>query len=451
MIDELVKRFIGPAGLRVELTKGAIGSFGLKMVNTLLNLGLSILMARILAPEGYGIYTFALSLVTLLAIPVQMGLYTLVLREVAKYSHAGRWDLLRGILRRSDQAVLLLSLVIGLPTVVVVGWLARHGLTTQLATIAWALPLLLLVSLGRLREAALQGLRRVVQAQLPEALLRPGFLIVFLGIASRTSGLTPQSTMALSCVAACLALSFGVIMLFRSLPTDCRSVPAGYDMPAWSHSLLPLSMLDGLSVIISQTDIFMLGLLSTKGEVGLYRVAFSGAALIIFLQTAVIAVLAPYIARLHSAGDKARLQRLLTKSSRLALLPALPVAGLLIVFGKPILGHVFGNSYQASHLAMAILCIGQLVNVATGSVHLILNMTGHERETLKGVVVAAIVNVVLDAAMIPFFGAVGAATASTVATIFVNLHLWRKVWLRLGLQSAAFSFFAAEKNGEIRG
>ncbi len=441
MIDALVGRIIGRTGLRVEIATSTVGSLGLKIVNTLINLASSVLLARILAPEGFGIYTFALSIVTLLAIPVQLGLPTLVLREVAKYSHSERWNLIRGILRRSEQTVLLLSLGIGLLTVVVIWWLAGRGCTTQLATIACALPLLLLISLSRLRDAALQGLRKVVQGQLADSLLRPLFLIVFLalGIVSLNGRLSPQLVMAFYCAAACLALLISSMMLRRSLPSDFRSVPAGYDLPAWTRSVLFLSLLDGLSVIISQADIFMLGLLSTKVEVGLYRVAFSGAALIIFTQTSISVVMSPYIARLYSAGDRVRLQRLVTKCTRLALLTALPVAGLLICFGKPILGHVFGKRYEASYLVMAILCFGQLVNVAVGPVNIILNMTGHERETLQGVVVAAILSVVLDAAMIPSFGAAGAAMASTISIIFVNLFLWYKVWVLLRLQSAAFS------------
>ena len=64
-----------------------------------IGLGVSILLARFLGPEQFGQYTFVMVLVPLLALPITGGMQNLLTREVAAYSHAGKWRLYKGILR----------------------------------------------------------------------------------------------------------------------------------------------------------------------------------------------------------------------------------------------------------------------------------------------------------------------------------------------------------------
>ncbi len=79
------------------------------------------------------------------------------------------------------------------------------------------------------------------------------------------------------------------------------------------------------------------------------------------------------------------------------------------------------------------LDVGQFVNVAAGSVGLILIMTGHEDDTFKGLVVATIANVILNALLIPIWGLEGAAAANAVSMIIWNILLGIRVHRRLGI------------------
>ncbi|MGH2542589.1 MAG: polysaccharide biosynthesis C-terminal domain-containing protein, partial [Ardenticatenaceae bacterium] len=165
-----------------------------------------------------------------------------------------------------------------------------------------------------------------------------------------------------------------------------------------------------------------------------------GATLVAFTLTAANMVLAPYIAQLYAAGDNTRLQHMVTRGAQVILLTALPVAGTFIFFGEPILASVFGDAYRAGAAALAILCLGQLVNAGAGSVGLILNMTGHERDTAVGVAAAAAANLILNLILIPRFGIEGAAVATAVSLATWNVLLCRRVYRRVGIRSAAFHF-----------
>ena len=174
-------------------------------------------------------------------------------------------------------------------------------------------------------------------------------------------------------------------------------------------------------------------------EVGIYKVVFSLASLAILGLETINYVIQPYFARFYSEGALEQLQRLVTLSARVILAMALPPVILLVAFGEPTLEFLFGSVYGAGATALAILAMGQLVNAAMGSVGMLLNMTGHERDTMKGVAIAAVLNIALSAALIPPFGVEGAAVATATTLLIWNLVLRHYVRERLRIEPAAIS------------
>lgn len=433
---DVTRRLAGPAGW----------SLALRVVAAALALAVSILLARLLGPEGYGVYAFALAVVMLLALPTQAGLPTLLVREVARYDADGDWSRLTGLLRRGNQAVALLALAVASVAAVIA--IARGSALSaeERATFLWALCLVPLYSLGNLRGAALRGLRRVISGQFPEYVVRPGVfagcllasLAVFGTAGGPDGGIGPAEAMALHASAALVAFLVGVALLRGGLPDAARSAARRYDSRTWLRSLLPLTLLAGISMINNQMDVVLLGLLSTDAEVGIYRAALSASMPVVFALSAVNLVVAPHFSRLFAGGDLAGLQRLVTWSARVAAGVAVPAGLLLALFGTPLLGFVFGEPFAAGGAALAILVAGQLVNAMAGSVGNLLNMTGHERETVLGVGVAAAANLALNVALIPSWGMEGAATATAASLVVWNVLLVVRARRRLGIASVAW-------------
>jgi len=433
----LIHRF-RPRGLGAEIARGAVVSFGVRIGQTALALGLAILLARILGPEGFGIYSYALTLLMVLSLPVQAGLATLLTREIAAGQQRQEWGLVRGLVRRAWQGVLLYGLVVMLVGASVLFLFAGGLAGTETATVAVAFLLFPLLALIRLSSGVLRGFRHVLAAQLPDQILRQLLLVVFVGgVLLVSENVTPPLAMGLHSLAALLALLVGLIWIARVVPGEVRTEPPRYEMRAWLSALMPLTLIGGMQVINGQFDILMLGPLAGAESVGIYRVAVQGATVVAFALTAVNMVIGPHIARLHSAGDHQRLQRVVSLSARAILALAMPAAGGFILFGGPILGWLFGEPYSHGGTALAVLCAGQLVNAAMGSVGLILNMTGHERDTALGVSVAAALNVVLNLVLIPLYGIEGAAAATAISMTVWNVWLAQRVYARTGLVSFA--------------
>lgn len=417
--------------LAAHLMKGALGTGGLGLAHKTLSLVTAILLGRALGAEGYGYYAFAIAAVTFISIPAQLGIPSLATREIAASHARSEWSLMRGFRRRIAQTASF-SIILG--AILVGGALlafADEIPALDVRTFAVALLLLPLYAGLSLMGSLLRGLRRVVQGTWPNRLLQPAvFVLLLLALAG---GLSSQLAIALNVVSCAIGMIATAWLLRRYWPREASEAQPEYRTSAWLSSLLPFTLLAGINLLNQKTDIMMLGVFTSAADVGIYNVAIQGAMLVSFPLTVCNAVLAPNIARLHAQGDMRRMQRLMTVSTLAISIAAGAAALVIILAGEWLLREVFGDAFTPGYPALAILAIGQLLNAWAGSVGQFLIMTGHEKDTLKGVAVAAFLNVVLNSALIPFFGMIGAAIATAISLLTWNILLVVLVYKRLGL------------------
>jgi O-antigen/teichoic acid export membrane protein len=299
--------------------------------------------------------------------------------------------------------------------------------------------LLPLLALNALRASILRGLRCVISAQLPELLVRPG-LHFFIVTALLVNGFLNPATALISQVATTgVAFLLGARLLQRARPAPVRDAERTYQNREWARALPPFIMLAAVSTLNGEIGILALGWLGTDAEVGAMRVAQNGAILVTLSLTIVNLVIGPHVTRAHRDDDWNRLQRLSRQSARAALAVALLIALPMIFLGGPIISLVFGEAYrEGATWPLVILAMGQLINVAFGSVGLFLTMTGHERDTLHGQVIALVVNALAAVILIPKFGAMGAALAVAIGLLTWNSVLAIRFVQRLGFRPSAF-------------
>lgn len=424
--------------LKTHFARGSTGSFGLKVTTAGLAFLISLFLARLLGAAGYGAYAYAIAWVRLLVVLAILGLDKLLIREIAACHAQSIWGLMRGLLRRANQAALIASvglIILG----AAVGWALEKQLTPQMLTTLWvALIIIPLLAFMRLKQATLQGLQKVVRGQLPEMLIQPLLFIVLLGVTYLVVGvrLNPQIAAGMHAATAGVALLVGVRLLNKALPQAVKQASPTYQMRAWTRSALPLLFVSGMYIISIKISTIMLGSMKGAEAAGIYTVADQGAALILYVLFAVSAPLAPTVAGLFALRDMERLQRVVTKSARVILLLSLPIAFVLIIFGYWFL-LLFGQEFTQGRTTLILLSLAQLITAAAGPVGLLLTMTGHERDAAKGVAIGAVVNIILNILLIPKWGLQGAAIAMLSSTFVWNVLLVIWVYRRLGIHSTA--------------
>lgn len=421
------------------LARRSIASLALKLLHAVLTVVVAVLLARALGPAQFGVYAFAFAVTTVLAIPVQFGLPMLVVREIAAGRARSDAAAIQGIWRFSLRFVLVGSALVILAAAIALalGW--GQLASASRWTFLWTLTLVPLLALGALYGAALRGFDRVVLGQLPDHVLRLAiFATSILTILAWGGELTAPRAMGLHVNAAALALLAAYAFLDRV--HSVRSIGGEAD-PArfrrWMLATMPLGFIAAAQIVNTRADTLLLGIFSGAESVGLYQVAVQGAQAVALALGAINLVVAPRFAQLHQQGDTANLQRLVTLSARAVVLMAVPVVLILIIFGGWIIRWAFGAGYQSAHLPLAILVVGQLANAGFGSVGVLLNMTGHERATARGLALAAGLNLVLNFALIPSFGVNGAAAATAISLLLWNVMLWQSARLLIGIDTLA--------------
>lgn len=422
-----------------QLMKGALVRAGaasllLKVTNAILVFGVSAILARTMGPENYGVYAFALAVLTIIGLPAHIGMPQLLVRETAHAAAEKDWPKLRGLWRWTNR----LSLSISFIAVTIVGALyVTLEESPQTTTLIAGAALIPLIALGNLRAASLRGLRRVVIGQIPVSVIRPGTMLAMLAVSiffgAEKAFSEPDVAMIYYVTSALIGFLVASWFLARKRPPEIQTAGVdSADSATWLRSLLPLTLLAGFQVINNQADILIMGVFRSDAEVGVYRAVFQTALLVVFGFQAMNQMLQPHFAHLYKQGELEKLERLVRLGARAILALALPPVLALVFSGGPILELVFGASYRVGAVTLAILAVGQGFKAAMGSSISILTMTGNEKTASRLGLIAIGVNLVLNVILVPIWGGPGAAVA-TFASIVI-WHVQATIWTARNLK-----------------
>ncbi len=436
----MIKKFFGisDAGLGALIFRSGIGSLIVRLINMLCMVALAAVLARVCGVQGYGVYVYVFAIVQVLSIPARIGLHVLVVREIASFNVSKQWGYLKGVLLLGTLIIFLTSVAISLIVICVSSFFEDSFSGSELDTLNWGLMLLIVIAFGNFFGSSLRGLHKVVYGQLPDRVIRPsvflGFVLLYWYMFP-VDVLSPEYAMAFHALSGAIALIFGLFLLHYHIPNSIKAIKAHYKTSLWLKSATALSLIEGLQVISSQTDILMLGFFTDAQTVGAYSVAAQGAILVAFGLQSLNMIAAPYYSKFYKQQDFMSMQKLALNVARLSTLIALPAVFLFLFYGTVILTFIFGEEFVIASNALNILCLGQLINAAMGSVVLLLNMTGNEKNVIQGLIVSACSNVVLNFLLIPVWGMEGAAAATCVSLLLWNLILSRKTLNKLNIKA----------------
>jgi O-antigen/teichoic acid export membrane protein len=190
---------------------------------------------------------------------------------------------------------------------------------------------------------------------------------------------------------------------------------------------LPMMIAGSVLLMRGWVDTILLGALRAPDDVGLYNVATRLALLPTIALMAVNSIAAPKFAELHASDPRDDLPRVVQGSTRLIFWASFPVTVIMLVLAGPAVA-IFGDEFHDAALVLRILLIGQFVNCISGSVGWLLQMTGYERPFQHIMFVSVLVTVVLDVALIPRYGALGAAVGNAVGSVCANLWCVHYIW-----------------------
>ena len=144
------------------------------------------------------------------------------------------------------------------------------------------------------------------------------------------------------------------------------------------------------------------------------------------------------------------LQQLASAIAAWAFWPSCVLSIILATFA-PLVLATFGPAFASAAWQLRVLLVGQIVNAAAGSVAWLLVLSGRQNVAAWVYGWVALIHVVLLAVVIPVFGTVGAAAATTLTMSLWNVWLHAVVVRDLNIHpSIIFNLRSARTDGANR-
>jgi O-antigen/teichoic acid export membrane protein len=381
-----------------------------RILSRLIGLAVILLITRLLGAETFGKFSFAFSLVGLLAVVVGAGLTPLVTREMARRREQA------GTYLGSAMAMKMGLLIVALVFLILVARFLVHDSASRIATYLAAVSLFAVSFTG-----LVNGAFRAFEQTQYEVL---GFVVGKLVLLS-LCGLCFARQMGLSAVVGSFAAASLVELAIALYFARARLIPSGF---AVSGSIargllrraLPFALSAVLGVIYFRIDTVMLRLLKGDLATGWYGGAYRFVEAVVFVPDLMAAALFPVLARKFFVGEA--LPDIFGRSFRLFFTLALPFAlGASLLPGVTgLLGQDFGGSADVLPLlgwTLFFLFMNYLF-VTT------LNSTEQQRRVTLALGCGAVANVILNLLFVPRWGHVGAGAATLISTFLVFIAEW---------------------------
>jgi O-antigen/teichoic acid export membrane protein len=182
---------------------------------------------------------------------------------------------------------------------------------------------------------------------------------------------------------------------------------------------LPLLLAALGYIVIGQIDVLMLTGFRSLSEVGIYSVVLPTAMLLITLGSSMAEAILPYISEHWASKNYTQLKKVINEIYQKAFVIIVPAGLVLFIFSDLILGTLFGSEFISGSVALKILSLGAIFfSVATINGNII-SALGKPRMVTGIVLLATLLNVLVNLILIPVYGITGAAIATTLSYLLI--------------------------------
>jgi len=186
---------------------------------------------------------------------------------------------------------------------------------------------------------------------------------------------------------------------------------------------------NSISIINTQVGIVLIGYFMNEVEVGYYAVSAILIQGIILIPSAMQYVTSPAIATYHGKREHENIIKLMKNVMIKTFSITIFFSVLLAIFGKFMINIFFTDEFLPAYLPLLILLIGYSIYAPIVSIGGALASIGKVKIVFRISALSAFINILLNIILIPKFGIVGAAIAtstSLIITVILNLFYIRR-------------------------
>ncbi|MBY6186813.1 oligosaccharide flippase family protein [Marinobacter hydrocarbonoclasticus] len=423
-------------GEKKELINKGFFAFIAKAISAGASFLMSVFVARSLGVEESGYFFLSLTLITVLSMLCLQGYNNILVRFIASYKaevQPGKITTIYNItLVKVFGASIFCSAIVYFSS----GWISSvvfgmPGLTTVLAVMSLSI---LPLAICQHASFCFQGTKSVASAMM----FRNGVVpIVFILLALSLSYLVDLDFSGIFLLSSLFGSVLAVLIFTRQNNVNLTETHFSDSVLEDIRPIqLDMFLVIVLGLVIQWSSQLIVGVFLSPEDIAYFSTAQRTAMLTSFILVAVNSIVAPKFASAYASGNKDRLRFLSIYSSRMLFIVATPVLFFIIFFAEFIMSF-FGAGFTEGANILRVLALGQFINVATGSVGYLLQMTGLEKDVRNNMVISGIILLTLSPLLTVQYGVIGGALATAIAVSTQNILCVYKVYLKLGFNTLA--------------
>jgi len=382
----------------------------------IIKFALIIYAARVLGVNGYGVFSYAIGLAGFFTIFSDIGISGLLIRD---FSAEGK------ISPEKLSTFLYIKFVLISASILLVLFVAP-----LFSNIPEAIPLIsiiaMLIAFDGFKDFTIAIMRSIERMELEASVdILTNLATLIFGLIALFTYKTSLSLAIAYAMGSGLGLLFSLFLLRRYFKQVWKyfnkHLAKKILVDAWPFALIGI-----FGTIMVSTDIVILGWLGDAESVGLYSAAIKPVQSMYVISSILSISTFPRISKFARNNIK-EIRELLEKSISLLFLAGLPIVIGGIILSKEIIETIYGSGYLSSTLTFQILLITIFAVFPMAMLFNVIIANNEQRRFINPLALAAIGNIILNIALIPLYGIVGAAIATVVTQFFAVAMIWIKI------------------------
>jgi O-antigen/teichoic acid export membrane protein len=386
------------------------GVVGARMAGAVAALVTQVLLARMLAPHDMGIYFLSVSVSAFAGLLMSGGYSALGITYLSRYRAWGRMALVQSFIAHARRDIALISgVLIALGCLALIVVPMDEGTRTAILIGLFCGPA---VAFIRLQGAIANSARRFTISFLPDFVLRPALLLVFvLAVLVVTGTVTLLQALLAFLAITYLIAGFQAWVLWPEgvfVPrSTVRAGPRGAILRRRATALIVVAL---VTTAYGDFVILASGLVLPPSDVAVFGVAMRLAALVGFITQACYQFTIPDFTEALVGRDADEVRPVLLRAILVAVgVTVLALLGAIVVGDYALL--VFGREYVVGQVALVLLCVAQIVRASGGMNVNLLSLGGHQGRLSVACIASVAVLLVAAPVFTPLFGIAGVAVA----------------------------------------
>jgi O-antigen/teichoic acid export membrane protein len=407
-----------------KITKNVSVVFISQIVSYLLGFFTIIYIARYLGAGGFGIISLALSLSAIFGVFVDMGLNTLMVREIARNKSLSD----KYISNSSVMKVILAFLTFGLLA------LAVHiiGYSQLISNIIYLITLsVIITSFSGILTSLFQANEKMEYFSVSNILA--SVILLFGTLIGIYFGFTITYFALLYIISSLVVFIYNLIIYLSKFSYIKLEIDLSFWTPtlkeAWPFGVIFLS-----GMLYTYVDSIMLSILKGVEAVGWYSAAYRFMYIALLLPNAINMAIFPVMSKLYANSSKNNLTLLYERYFKYMIIIAIPIGLGTTLLAKDLILLLYGTGYTESIIALQILVWAIVFTFAGAAYVQLLQSINKQMIVTKISLVCLVINIILNLILIPHYSYVGASIATVITeVILVNYIIYMTYKLGYGI------------------